>query len=438
MFKSLWVKILSLFGKSTSTTNVDFRNNERYAIQYESTRDVNITAMFSNQMSNYVVNGSVMEVEDKNKRSELLNDILSQIWKEKKKIVARCFGTGGVALVPYVQSGVIMYDIVAQSRLSINKKVGDKIVDATLLADTYIKNSLTTTTTYYRWADYKIEDGSLYITQRYTDSEGNKIDKIDYWSDINDEMVIPNVDRVSIAYIKSPVDNRLTNGLYGVPITYGCDKTIGRIMETLKQIDREFNLKEAFVGADITMFNGKNALTENGLYRKVDTGEDTFWEVFDPAIRDSPFYNKLNSLFAQLEKEIGTSRGVLTDPVSTYQNTDEVRRSIYNTMSIVKNMQDNIVCGLKDFLYACDVLANYYNLSPMGDYKLNVDWNYELLKNYDTTMNNYNIAIDKGYVTKAEARNYLIEDETLEESKKAVEEIEKNNPTVQDILGTND
>ena len=438
MFKSLWIKILSLFDKKTSTTNKEFRNNELYAIQYESIRDVNITAMFSNKMSNFTVNGSSVEVEEKNKRGEILNDILQQVWKEKKKITARCYGTGGVALVPYVQSETLMYDIVAQSRLSINKIISEKIVDATLLADTYVVNNALTTDTYYRWADYKIENNNLYIIQRYTDSEGNKINKLEYWENVKDEIVIPNVDRVSIAYIKSPVDNRLTNGIYGVPITYGCSKTINRIMDTLNQIDREYDLKEAFVGADITMFNGEHALTENGLYRKVDSGEDSFWEVFDPSIRDSPFFNKLNSQFAQLEKEIGTSRGVLTDPLSTYQNTDEVRRSIYDTMSIVKNMRDNVVVGLNDFLYSCDVLANYYSLSPMGDYELKVNWDNSLVENYNDTINNYNIGIDKGYVSKAEARNFLMEGETLEESEEAVAKIKENNPTVQDILGTND
>lgn len=435
MFKSLWQKILAIFGKNTSTTDKEFSDNDRYAIQFESTRDVNITAMFSNRMANYTVNDSNATIDTKNKRSELLGDILNEVWKNKKKITSRCFGTGGIALVPYVQEKTLMYDMVAQNRLSINRKVGSKIVDATLLADTYIQNNALSTTTYYRWSDYKILDGNLYITQRYTDKDGSKIDKIDYWANIEDEIIIPNVDRISISYIKSPVDNRLTSDLYGVPITFGCDKTIKRILDTLAQIDREFDLKEAFVGADTTMFNGSNALPLNGLYRKVDNGDDTFWEVFDPAIRDSSYFNKLEKEFVQLEKEVGTSKGVLTDPLTTYQNTDEVRRSLYDTMSIVGAMRDNIVDGLNDFLYSCDVLANYYNLSPMGDYKLNITWGYGLIESYDTTLDQYNTGIDKGYISKAETRNFMLDNETLEESEQAILKIKETNPSVSDLLG---
>ena len=41
------------------------------------------------------------------------------------------------------------------------------------------------------------------------------------------------------------------------------------------------------------MFKGDNSLPTNGLYKKINSGEDNFWEVFDPAIRDSSLYNKL-------------------------------------------------------------------------------------------------------------------------------------------------
>lgn len=437
MFKTIWEKILSLFNKTTQTSDKEFSDNDRYAVQFESTRDVNVTAMFSNQMANYVCNDSILAIEHNNKRAELLDNILQQVWEDSNKIVSRIFGTGGIVLVPYVQDGELFYDKISQNRLAINQKRGNKIVDATILADTHIVNNALTTSIYHRWTDYKIENGNLYITQRYTNDKGTKIKKIDYWKDVQDEIVIPNVDRVPFGYLKSPVDNRITADLYGVPITYGCDKTIRKILHTLDEIEREFDLKEAFVGADITMFNGNNALPTNGLYKKIDSGDDTFWEVFDPAIRDSSYFNKLEKQFAILEKEVGTSKGVLTDPLTTYQNTDEVRRALYNTMSIVGSMRKNIIKGLNDFLYSCDVLANYYNLSPMGEYELKATWGYALIESYQDTLNQYNTGIDKGYIKKAEARNFMMDNETIEESEQAVAEIEAKNPDIKTLLGTN-
>lgn len=120
-------------------------------------------------------------------------------------------------------------------------------------------------------------------------------------------------------------------------------------MKDLEQIDREYGLKEAFVGADITMFKGDNALPSNGLYKKINAGDDNFWEVFDPAFRDTSLYNKLTNDFALLEKQIGTNRGILTDPLSTYQNKDEARRANQDTFAIIDDIRDSLEDGLKDF-----------------------------------------------------------------------------------------
>jgi hypothetical protein len=436
MFKTIWQKILSIFNKTTQTTSDEYAENDRYAIQYESTRDINITAMFSNKLANYVTDESVMSIDGDNKRAELLNEILKSVLKDKKKIVSRIFGTGGITLVPYVKQGKLYYDKISQNRLSINEKLGDYIIDATILADVKVVNKGMITTTYYRWTDYKIIDNALVIEQRYTIDNGTKIEKPIFWVDINDKFVIPNVEKVPFAYIKSPIDNRLTSDLYGVPITYGCENTIRKILHTLEQIEREFDLKEAFVGADTTMFKGDGALPTTGLYKKIDSGDDTFWEVFDPAIRDSSYFNKLMNLFTILEKEVGTSRGVLTDPITSYQNVDEVKRALRDTLSIINDMREVFTNGINDFLYACDVLANYYNLSPMGEYNLDVTWSYALIEDYNTTFNQYNIGLDKGYVRKAEVRNLLM-DESLEESEEVIKEIELNSPNIKDLLGTN-
>ena len=139
--------------------------------------------------------------------------------------------------------------------------------------------------------------------------------------------VITGVDRALFGYIKSPINNRKTDDKYGVPITYGCDSTIAEIKETMKQLYREYKLKEAFVGADSTMFNGKDSLPLNGLFKKVDAGDDNFFEVFDPAFR--PFTERLQELFKRLEHEIGTSAGILSE-VNTANATANTYQIAYN------------------------------------------------------------------------------------------------------------
>ncbi len=431
MFKLWWSKILALFGKKQNNDDNQMETNDKFTIDYENTRDINFTAIFANKIANYVVNDSNIDLLGDDNRTELIKKVLKKLRKKLKKIVARDLGTGGILVVPYVSNNKIYYDIVSQNRLCINKKIGDEIVDCTIMSEHIVKNK----NNYYRWTDYTLNNNILYIRYRATlDGDQIPMSAIGEWKDIED-IAISNVEKMPFMYIKSPIDNRHESDDYGVPITYGCEKQIRDIKETLNQILREYNLKEAFVGADITMFKGDDALPSNGLYKKINAGEDDFWEVFDPAIRDTSYYNKLMQQCALLEKQIGTSRGIITDPLSTYQNTDETRRALYDTFSIVDDVRDSIAEGLEDFIYACNVLANYYNLTPMGDYELKIDWDYTFIEDSSSNFNQLLQGESRGVIKKEEVRQFIKPEETLEEAREAIEEIKKETPTTKDLLG---
>ena len=424
--KNLWDKILALFKVKTQTPSQQYASNEMYNNNYEDIRRINFNSIFASKLSNYVANESNISIEEDNKRAELLNKTLSKVNTQKKRIVNRMLGTGGVVLIPYVYQGEVLFNIIPQSRLSINEIHGDKITNATILADVKTVKDGHLTHTYYRWQNELVQGKNLIISQKYTDENGGEIRKPEVFNDIKkDEITIPNVDRVLFGYFKSPVDNRKTIDYYGVPITYGCGSTINEIYDVLEQIKREYHLKEAFVGADSTMFNGKDALPTNGLYRKIDSGEDSFWEVFDPAIRDSSFYARLQELYERLEKEIGTSKGILSTPETANATATEIKRSMYDTFTIVGDTREQFEKALEDFMYACDVYANYYDLGPMGEYELYFDWSYDLLENTQETFSQLIQGKNNGAVQDFEIRQFLFPSEDLEESKKVVEEIRK-------------
>ena len=434
MFRKFWNKILALFGKKQLPDDMLMQANDKFTYDYENINDINFTAIFANKLANITISDSNIDVVGDNKRAELLQETLKRLKKKLKKIVARDLGTGGVLVIPYVNRNKIYFNIITQNRFSINKMIGDDIVDCTIMAEHIVRNR----EHYYRWADYTLENNNLYIRYRSTlDGEPVEMTLIPEWENIED-ISITNVDRMPFMYIKSPIDNRKEMDKYGAPITYGCDKQVAKITKDLEQIDREYSLKEAFVGADSTMFKGDDALPTNGLYKKINAGEDNFWEVFDPAFRDTSYYNKLMNDFALLEKAVGTDRGILTEPLSTYQNRDEARRANQNTFSIIDNVRDSLEEGLKDFLYACDVLANYYGLSPQGEYELSTDWSYTMLEDSTQEFSQLMQGESRGVIRKAELRQYLKPNETLEEAQAVIDEIKKESPNTQDLLGTNE
>ena len=441
MFKSIIQYILNnIFKINTQTTKKEIDNNSKYAQLYESIDDINFGAIFSNKLANYTISDSTMSIEGDNARTELLDKTGQSMWKKAKKIVSMAFGYGGVIIVPYVKGGKIYYNLVPQNRLTIDETDGELITGATVLAEKKVVSGTISQTTYLRWTNYKVENNNMVITQQFTDDKGVKIPTPEFWKDIQEVRTITNVDRVLFGYIKSPINNRRSDDKMGVPITYGCDATILEIKETIKQLIREYELKECFVGIDYTMFKADkkgsiNTLPTDGLYKTFNFDEnDNKFNVYDPQFRD--YTIRLQELYKRLEHEIGTSYGILSEVDSQQATATEIKRSMYDTFTICDDMRSNVEKGLEDFFYACNVLANAFNLSPQGEYELNFDWSYSLLEDTQVEWSQLTLALSKGIVSKVEVRQWLKPDETLEESEKAIKEIEESEPTTDELLGT--
>lgn len=435
MFKSIIKYVLNnIFKISTQTTDKELDDNSKYARAYEDIDNINFNAIFSNKLANYVVSDSIMNIDGDNKRAELLNMTGQSMWKKAKKITAMAFGYGGVIIVPYVKSGKIYYNLVPQDRLTIDQTDGELITGATVLAEVKVITGAVDKKVYKRWTNYKIENNNLTITQQYSDEKGNQIPAPEFWKDIQEVRTITNVDRVLFGYIKSPINNRKSNDKYGVPITYGCEATILEIRETLKQMVREYELKETFVGVDATMFDGKNRLPNNGLFKKINSTDDDFFQVYDPQFRD--YTTRLQELYKRLEHEIGTSYGILSEVNTQNATATEIKQAMYDTFTICDDMRSNIEKGMDDFFYACNVLANAFNLSAQGEYEVDFEWSYSLLEDTSTEWSQLTYAQNKGIVSKVELRQWLKPDETLEESEKAIQEIAEKEPDIDDLLGT--
>ena len=442
MLKSLWMWILTkVFKVQTETKQKEVEDNLKYTLQYENINNINFNAIFGNKLANYTISDSNINITGDNPRTELLNMIGQSMWKKAKKIASMSFGYGGVFLIPYVKGNKIFYNIVPQSRVTIDKMEGDLITELTVLAERKeISKGVGQTKTYIRWAHYSINNNSCTIEQKFSDETGDEIPVPDFWKNILLKQTIANVDKVLVGFIKSPVNNRRPNDKYGVPITYGCDATILEIRQTLKQMVREYELKEAFVGVDFTLFKTDKKgnitqLPENGLYRTFNFDEkDDKFKVYDPQFRD--YTTRLQELYKRLEHEVGTSYGILSEVDSNQATATEIKRSMYDTFTICDDMRSSMEKGLKDFFEACNVLANAYNLSAQGEYDVSFEWSYSLLEDTQTEWSQLIWANNNGIVKDVEVRQWLMPDETLEESQKVIDEIKEQEPDIDDLLGT--
>ena len=406
--------VFRLFGVDPVTTSAEMAFLDEAEAKYREEAGYNITAIFAGKLATQSVIDSTVNVVGNNKRAELIGEVMDKIWIDAKKWIATAYGTGGVLLIPYVINKRIYVDTIPQSCMLINRINGDELRSVSLVADSTVQGEKQ----YFRWTDYDLDDsGLLTIRQRATNAVGRPVplDSLTEWANINEEMTISGCDHLLFSYLKNPTDSRKKTH-YGVPITYGCDDKIKEIVECQEAIRKEYRLKQPIVGMDTTLFkteNGRRRLPVTGLFMPVNpSGLNTsgkLWDVYDPAIRDSSYYTRLQHLYEELEKQVGTSRGILTEPKSSVSSLDRLA-------------------------YAIDVLANAYSLTPMGEYKLTFDWSYSLIESTQESFNQLLSSVSVDAVEAAELRMFTYPNETLEEARKRVAEIRRYKADMADLL----
>jgi len=73
----------------------------------------------------------------------------------------------------------------------------------------------------------------------------------------------------------------------------------------------------------------------------------------------------------------------------------------------------------------------------MGETTLNFDWSFDLLENTQETFSQLIQGKHEGVVDEVEVRQFIFPDESIEDAQKKIEEIKAKNPTMDQLLGTN-
>lgn len=385
LFDSIWNIVLSLFGKK-GLDRIAQQNSKMFKMEYEQKERINFTSIFANSLANKAVTDSTMTVKDTagkdSRRSEWLGEGLQKIWSKNKVVVSQALGKGGKVFVPYVQNGKPYVDVIDQSRMEITAMKGDEITGATLMADIGSVDGKV----YYRFADYELQGNTHIIRNRATTDNGGEVELniVPEWESIQPEIIINGVEHILFGYLKCPTDSREDKQLMGVPITYGADETIRDLHECLNDMRREYRLKQPFVGADDRLFDKNSKLPDNGLFKKFKQNglkDNSFWEVFDPAIRDSSYLARFQQLCGLLESSVGVSPGILTEPRTANATATEIRSANAATFAMVDAIRENIETAFNQTAYALDVLAEFYGATPagaMGDWQIIWDWDMSM------------------------------------------------------------
>lgn len=440
LFDSIWERVLPLFSKKKMDSTAH-QNSNTYKADYEDTRRINFTSIFANSLSNKAVTDSTMTVKDAggkdSRRSEWIGDGLQKVWSKNKDVVAQALGKGGKVLVPYVQNGRPYVDVIDQSRMMITAMRGDEITGATLMADIGNVDGKV----YYRFADYELVGNVHTIRNRATTDRGGEVELsiVPEWEGILPEITINGVEHILFGYLKCPQDSREDKQIMGVPITYGGEETIRDLHDCLNDMRREYRLKKSFVGADDNLFGKDSKLPDNGLFKRFNvTGlkSNGFWEVFDPAIRDSSYLARFQQLCGMLESAVGVSPGILTKVEKTYVTDDEIKQQNSDTFAMVDSIRANIETAFKQTAYALDVLAEFHGATPagaMGDWQIIWDWDYSMMESSTETFTQLSELESRGLIL-PERMVSFVTGMNLEEAKAEVDAAKALRPDTVDNL----
>lgn len=442
IFDSVWNLVLALFDKKELDSTVQ-SNSKTFKAEYERMERINFTSIFANSLSNKAVSDSTMTVKDAagkdSRRSEWLWEGLQKVWSKNKVVVAQTLGKGGKVLVPYIQDGKPYVDVIDQSRMVITAMRGDEITGATLMADIGNVDGKV----YYRFADYELNGNTHIIRNRATTDKGGAVELgvVPEWECILPEISINGVDHILFGYLKCPQDSREDKQIMGVPITHGGDEIIRDLHDCLNDMRREYRLKKSFVGADDNLFGKDSKLPENGLFKRFNvTGlkNNGFWEVFDPAIRDSSYLARFQQLCGMLESTVGVSPGILTKAEKTYVTDDEIKQQNSDTFAMVDSIRTNIETAFQQTAYALDVLAEFYGATPagaMGDWQIIWDWDYSMMESSTETFTQLSELESRGLVLPERLVSFVT-GMNLEEAKAEVDAAKALQPETVDNLLT--
>ena len=440
------------FGKKILESYGQIERSENDCAEYADISKENVTALLANIISNIAVSDAQTYISASGGGNTRFSDILSEIaekeWNDINNTVACALGCGSVISIPYsVDNGLgrkIYIDTVTKDRFFVTGRQGDDITQCVILADEFVRDNKR----YKRFTDYSINNGVYIIRNRALCNDSPvSLKNVEEWAAIPEQIAIGGVKQLPIAILKCPQNPRNPKAPSGVPITYGCDATLEKIAKTLNDIEREFEKKKAKVFADRALIKlhkrddgdtdeikTRKEFENNDLYVAFNNSDKIGMEIFDPAIRDSAYFNKLERHFAMLEKECGLSEGVLTKLASANATATEIRRVMFNTFSFCDRVDGNVTKWFKDLMYACSVLINYYGMAPYSEYEIKFSYSYALIEDSTETFSQKMQAESIGAEDVVEIRQFIHPEETREEAEAAIERIKANRKTVQQLI----
>ena len=299
---------------------------------------------------------------------------------------------------------------------------------------------------YTRLERHTLNGEDVNITQRVfkstrEDSLGTEVPlaSVERWAALEPEVTVIGAGGMLFGWYKVAVAN-----------TVDADCALGasvfaKAVDVAREIDLQYSrLLWEFEGGELAVDVDPTALYEKSdgkghklpklnerLFRAVDTGAESTYQVFAPTLRDASLVNGLNQLLMRFEDLCGLSRGTFSDANVDARTATELRIVKQRSYATVADNQKALEKCLRDVLRAMDVYATLYGLAPAGEWAASFDWDDSILTDVDAQLQQRLLLVNSGVMSKAELRQWYL-GESEQQAEAAVAKIRGEGKTVEE------
>lgn len=431
-FKQFWSRFWSAW---KSAYNAVFKHpTESKAQSWRQIDRINFLDIIVGKLNNLTNNEATFDVVSDSSQADVLKDLCKDIESKRYDITAEMLANGDYWCFPATnEKGEIYHTYLTQQQVRILNMDGDNITEAYGIIDWYVdKNNRL----YYLLRHHKLDqNGTLEITYSSIDEQG-KPALVDEWEYLADEFVVyQNANHIGFGRYKSPTSSRGTSAVYGVPLNYGCAEIEDTIFHDIKLINDEFENGKSVIFTDPRNLlkdeeRAKYKIAENIIPIQSRAGQSgSNIDIFNPTLRFSEHYSKLQNDLALYEKQIGTSKGVLTESEQTSNATaTEIRRANADTVALLDKIRTAINDGNRMTLEADGV---FLNIAP-DLWVYSSDW-YDPFENPAEQWQRLIEGQQVGAVEKDDLIKWLFPDLTTEERAEKIERLNEEQSVNSDL-----
>lgn len=348
--------------------NQAFKEPVEAAVQsWRDTGKINLLDIFVGKLNNLANTEATFDIESDSTQAEPLKRLCKDIEYKRFNITAEMLATGDYYVFPATNSkGEIIHSYLTQQQVRILDMDGESITEAYGIIDSYVDKS---NKTYFLLRHHLLDtNGTLTISYSVMNENG-KPTALDKWADINGAVYsFANANHIGFGRYKSPVDSRGKSPVYGVPLNFGCAEIEQRIFNDYKLIEDEFINGKSVIFTDPRNLMRDDERKEYKIadniipYKNLGGTTGTGIDIFNPELRFTPHYSKLVEDMAMYERQVGTSKGILTDNETAHTATaTAVKRANADTLALIDKIHAAIDAGNEMTLLADGV---FLNISP--------------------------------------------------------------------------